>query len=59
MANCIIALEMSQEEVGPSPLMIMQNMIVIYETTFVSHPTFLIATVNTCGRFESIKISIY
>ncbi|OPC34613.1 hypothetical protein [Elizabethkingia miricola] len=53
MANCIIALEMSQR-IGASPLMIMQNMIVIYGKPSWSS-TFLIATVNTCGRFEPLK----
>ena len=53
MANCIIALEMSQR-VGASPLMVMQNMIVIYGKPSWSS-TFLIATINTCGRFEPLK----
>lgn len=53
MANCIIALEISQR-VGASPLMVMQNMIVIYGKPSWSS-TFLIATINTCGRFEPLK----
>lgn len=53
MANCIIALEMSQR-VGASPLMVMQNMIVIYGKPSWSS-TFLIATINTCGRFSPLK----
>ena len=53
MANCIIALEMSQR-VGASPLMVMQNMIIIYGKPSWSS-TFLIATINTCGRFEPLK----
>jgi hypothetical protein len=53
MANCIIALEMSQR-IGASPLMVMQHMIVIYGKPSWSS-TFLIATINTCGRFEPLK----
>ena len=56
MANCIIALEMSQR-IGASPLMIMQNMIIIYGRPSWSS-TFLIATVNTCGRFEPLKFQV-
>lgn len=53
MANCTIALEISQRT-GASPLMIMQNLVIIYGRPSWSS-TFLIATVNTCGRFEPLK----
>lgn len=53
MANCMIAIEMSNR-IGASPLMIMQNMVIIYGRPSWSSK-FLIATVNTCGRFEPLK----
>lgn len=53
MANCMIAVEMAQR-IGASPLMIMQNMVVIYGKPSWSSK-FLIATVNTCGRFNPLK----
>lgn len=53
MANCMIAIEMSQR-IGASPLMIMQNMVIIYGRPSWSSK-FLVATVNTCGRFEPLK----
>lgn len=53
MANCMIAIEMSQR-IGASPLMIMQNMVIIYGRPSWSSK-FLIATVNTCGRFNPLK----
>lgn len=53
MANCMIALEISQR-IGASPLMVMQNLVIIYGRPSWSS-TFLIATVNTCGRFEPLK----
>lgn len=53
MANCMIAVEMSQR-IGASPLMIMQNMNIIYgRPSWASK--FLIATVNTCGRFNPLQ----
>lgn len=56
MANCMIAIEMSQR-IGASPLMIMQNMVIIYGRPSWSSK-FLVATVNTCGRFEPLKYRI-
>jgi hypothetical protein len=53
MANCMIAIEMAQR-IGASPLMIMQNMIIIYGRPSWSSK-FLIATVNTCGRFNPLQ----
>lgn len=53
MANCMIAIEMAQR-IGASPLMIMQNMNIIYgRPSWASK--FLIATVNTCGRFNPLQ----
>lgn len=53
MANCMIALEISQR-IGASPLMIMQNMIVIYGRPSWSSK-FLISTVNTSGRYNPLQ----
>lgn len=53
MANCMIAVEISMR-IGASPLMVMQNMAVIYGRPSWSSK-FLIATVNSCGRFEPLK----
>lgn len=52
-SNCMIAIEMAQR-IGASPLMIMQNMIIIYGRPTWSSK-FLIATVNTCGRFNPLQ----
>lgn len=52
-ANCMIAIEVAMR-IGASPLMVMQNMVPIYgKPTWSSK--FLIATVNSCGRFEPLK----
>ena len=56
MANCMIAVEMAVR-IGASPLMIMQNMALIYGRPAWSSK-FLVATVNTCGRFEPLKYKI-
>lgn len=56
MANCMIAIEVAQR-IGASPLMIMQNMIIIYGRPSWSSK-FLIATVNTCGRFNPLQYKI-
>ncbi len=52
-ANCMVAIEIAQR-IGASPLMIMQNMVPIYGKPSWSSK-FLISTVNTCGRFNSLK----
>lgn len=53
VANCMIAIEISMR-IGASPLMVMQNMVPIYGKPSWSSK-FLIATVNSCGRFESLQ----
>lgn len=53
MANCMIALEVAQR-IGASPLMVMQNMYIVHGRPSWSSK-FLIATVNTCGRFNPLK----
>lgn len=53
VANCMIAIETAQR-IGASPLMVMQNMYIVYGKPSWS-AKFLTATVNACGRFKSIK----
>lgn len=53
IANCMIAIETAQR-IGASPLMVMQNMYIVYGQPAWSSK-FLIATVNGCGRFSSLK----
>ena len=53
IANCMIALNMAQR-LEADPLMIMQNMYIVHGQPAWSSK-FLTATVNTCGRYESIK----
>ena len=53
VANCMIAIEIATR-IGASPLMVMQNMTPIYRKPSWSSK-FLIATVNTCGRFEPLQ----
>lgn len=53
ISNCMIAIEIAQR-VGASPLMVMQNMVPIYGKPSWSSK-FLIATVNTCGRFDPLQ----
>jgi len=53
IANCMIAIEMAQR-IGASPLMVMQNMYIVYGQPAWSSK-FLIATVNSCGRYNSLK----
>lgn len=52
-ANCIIALEMSGR-MGVSPLMVMQNLDVILGKPAWSSK-FLIASINSCGRFSPLR----
>ena len=51
-ANCMIAISIAMR-IGADPLMIMQNMTPIYGRPAWSSK-FLIATVNTCGRFNPL-----
>lgn len=53
VANCMIAIEVAQR-IGASPLMVMQNMVPIYGRPSWSSK-FLVATVNTCGRFNPLQ----
>ena len=53
ISNCMIALDIAQR-IGAAPLMVMQNLVIIYGRPSWSSK-FLIATVNTCGRFEPLR----
>lgn len=53
ISNCMIAIEISQR-IGASPLMVMQNMVPIYGKPSWSSK-FLVAMVNTCGRFNPLQ----
>lgn len=53
IANCMVAIEMAQR-IGASPLMVMQNLVIIYGRPSWSSK-FLIATVNSCGRFNPLQ----
>lgn len=55
--NCVIALNMAQR-VGADPLMVMQNLVIVHgKPTWSSQ--FLIATVNTCGRFSALRYEFF
>jgi hypothetical protein len=51
VGNCMIALEMASR-INMSPIMTMQNLYVVYGNTGWSSK-FLIACVNTCGKFKT------
>lgn len=53
IANSMIAIEIASR-IGASPLMVMQNMTPIYGKPSWSSK-FLIATVNSCGRFRPLQ----
>lgn len=53
LPNCIIALEMAQR-IGASPLMVMQNLYIVYGRPAWS-AKFLIACFNQCGRFSAVR----
>jgi hypothetical protein len=53
LANCMIAIE-TAGRIGASPLMVMQNMYIVYGQPAWSSK-FLTATVNSCGRYNSLK----
>jgi hypothetical protein len=56
IANCMIAIETAQR-IGASPLMVMQNLDIIQGKPGWSSK-FLIATVNTCGRYETLQYKL-
>lgn len=54
--NTMIALEMANR-VGASPLMVMQNLYVVYGKPSWSSK-FVIASINTCGRFAPLRMDM-
>lgn len=56
VANCLVALEMANR-VGTSPLMVMQNLHIIHGRPSWS-ATYLIAAVNTSGKFSPLRFQI-
>ncbi len=57
LPNCVIALNMAQR-VGADPLMVMQNLVVVHGKPTWS-AQFLIATINTCGRFSALRYEFF
>lgn len=53
LANCMIAMDMAQR-LGANPLMVMQNLYIVHGTPSWSSK-FLIATINACGRYSSLR----
>lgn len=53
LPNCMIAMDMAQR-IGANPLMVMQNLYIVHGTPGWSSK-FLIATVNVCGRYSSLR----
>lgn len=56
IANCFIALNMAQR-MNADAFMVMQNMYIVYGKPSFSS-TFLIATVNSCGRYKPLQYSL-
>jgi hypothetical protein len=53
LANCMIAMDMAQR-IGANPLMVMQNLYIVHGTPGWSSK-FLVATINACGRYNSLR----
>ena len=53
LPNCVIAVDMALR-MGANPLMVCQNLYIVHERPAWS-AQFLIATLNQCGRFSSIR----
>lgn len=56
VANCMIAFDVAKR-INAAPLMVMQNLYIVYGRPSWSSK-FLIATINTCGRFEPLKFEM-
>ena len=56
ISNTLIALEMSART-GASPLMVMQNLYIVHGKPGWSS-SFIIAAINNCGRFNSLRFVI-
>lgn len=57
IANCLIAINMANR-IGADPLMVMQNLYIVHGKPAWSSK-FLISTINSCGRFESLKFETF
>lgn len=53
IANCMIAMDMAQR-MRANPLLVMQNLYMVHNQPGWS-AKFLIATINSCGRFSSLR----
>lgn len=53
IGNCLIALDMAYR-IGASPMLVMQNLYIVHGRPGWSS-TFLIASVNQCGRFTALR----
>lgn len=53
ISNCMIALDLASR-IGAAPLLVMQNLYIVHGTPGWS-AKFLIATINQCGRFSSLR----
>lgn len=53
IANCAIALNMANR-MGADPIMVMQNLYLVHGSPAWSSK-FLIATINTCGRYSTLR----
>ena len=56
LPNTLIALEMANR-IGASPLMVMQHLYIVYGKPSWSS-TFIIAAINSCGRFEPLQFRV-
>lgn len=56
VANCVIALNIANR-VGADPLMVMQNLDIIYGKPAWSSK-FLISAINNCGRYEPLQFEL-
>jgi hypothetical protein len=56
VANCLLALEIAQRT-GASPMAVMQNLNIIHGRPSWSS-SFIIAAMNSCGRFTPMKFSV-
>jgi hypothetical protein len=57
IGNCMIALNLARR-IGGDPLMVMQNLVVVHGRPSWSSQ-FLIASVNTCGRFTALRYEFF
>lgn len=55
--NCAIALDMATR-MNANPVMVMQNLYIVHGNPAWSSK-FLIATINTCGRFKTLRYRFY